>query len=186
MKALVTPSVRIALNTKGGFEKMDFGAYASQTQRDKAFARAYAYCCDAETSAILCGYPANEARAVGTALLHKKSVARQIERCFLEKQRLYDSVRTGLERIALGRSNDAVKLAFLQCEEVSAELIESLDLSLISSVKRDKDGGVDIKLFDRQKALESLIGLEETSSGEAAAQSFLSALSEGDEAEQAL
>lgn len=152
----------------------------------KAFARAYAYCCDAKTAAVLCGCEEDKAQAVGEALLHKRSVARQIEKCYLQKLRLYDCVRAGLEKIAFGRSNDAVYLAFTERENVTRGLVESLDLSLVSSVKRDKDGGVDIKLFDRQKALEALIGLESSQSGEAQAQSFLLALNEGEDTDEAV
>lgn len=149
----------------------------------KAFAVAFAHCCDAQTAAMLCGCPITKAKAVGEALLHKKSVMRQIERCFSQKLRLYDCVRAGLERLAFGRSNDAVQLAFTDKEQITGKLVSSLDLSLVSSIKRDKDGGVDIKLFDRQKALEALGGLFEASDSVQAAQSFLSALSEGDEAD---
>lgn len=150
----------------------------------RAFAAAYAHCCDAQTAAILCGCPITKAKSVGEALLQKKSVVRQIGKCFTQKLRLYDCVRTGLEKLAFGRSNDAVQLAFTEREQITGKLISSLDLSLVSSIKRDKDGGVDIKLFDRQKALEALCGLYEASDSEQTAQSFLSALSEGDEADE--
>jgi hypothetical protein len=61
----------------------------------------------------------------------------------------------GLERLADGRANDAVRLAF--AEELPApEELEQMDLYNVSEIKRVKGGGVEIKLFDRQKALVKL------------------------------
>ncbi len=143
----------------------------------------YSRCFDEKTAAILIGIPPGEAQEEGHRLFSRPCVRRKIEKHCLEKLRLYDSVRAGLEKIAFGRSNDAVLLAFTQKESLSPSLIDGLDLSQISAIKRDKDGGVDLKLYDRQKALEALIRLDEAGSSESMAQSFLSALSSDDEEE---
>jgi hypothetical protein len=66
-----------------------------------------------------------------------------------------------IERLAeklLGNNNDAVKLAYLDGEG-AAEQIGQLDLSLLSELKRNANGTVEIKLVDQVKALEELIGL---------------------------
>ena len=64
------------------------------------------------------------------------------------------------------------------CENsLSAEEIEKLDLFNVSEIKRPKGGGLEIKFFDRLKALEKLAalgGAEENSQS-----SFIKALSEG-------
>lgn len=151
--------------------------------RQKSFARAFSHCFDAKTAAILIGIPPDEALSEGQRLISQPAVRRRIEKHCLEKLRLYDSVRAGLEKIAFGRCNDAVLLAFTQKEALSPSLTDGLDLSLISAIKRDKDGGVDIKLYDRLKALEALIRLDEAGSSESAAQSFLSALGGDDDEE---
>ncbi len=56
-----------------------------------------------------------------------------------------------LAELAFGNANDCVKLALE--ENLS---LEELDLSLLSEVKRNDKGTVEIKLIDRLKALEQL------------------------------
>lgn len=64
-------------------------------------------------------------------------------------------VISGLEKLAFGKVNDAVVLAF--SEEVPPQgLLGRMNLFNVSSVKRDKGGGVEVQFFDRQKALERL------------------------------
>lgn len=68
---------------------------------------------------------------------------------------------TWISRLAeglLGRSNDAVKLAWLEGDNLT-EQIGELDLSLLSEFKRNANGTVEIRLVDRVKAMEELIGL---------------------------
>ncbi len=149
----------------------------------KTFALVFSQCCDPKTAAVACGYKPDEALSAGLSLLSKPYVRRLIEKSFRDRQRLYDCVRAGLEKIAFGQCNDAVKLAFTETESVTPKLIDTLDLSLVSAIKRDKDGGVDLKLFDRQKALEALYELDRSGSGENAAMSFLKALDGDGEAE---
>ena len=56
-----------------------------------------------------------------------------------------------LAELAFGNANDCVKLALE--ENLS---LDELDLSLLSEVKRNDKGTVEIKLIDRLKALEQL------------------------------
>jgi len=56
-----------------------------------------------------------------------------------------------LAELAFGNANDCVKLALE--ENLS---LDDLDLSLLSEVKRNDKGTVEIKLIDRLKALEQL------------------------------
>jgi len=64
------------------------------------------------------------------------------------------------------------------CEDtLSPEEIEKLDLFNVSDIKRPKGGGLEIKFFDRLKALERL---EKLGTGEENTQSsFVQALAEG-------
>ena len=64
-------------------------------------------------------------------------------------------VKSGLERIAFGSANDAALLVFSE-EMPNPDKISELDLFNVSEIKRVKGGGVEVKLFDRQKALERL------------------------------
>lgn len=70
-----------------------------------------------------------------------------------------NSVKAGLERLAFGNCNDAVVLAFAD-ELPPTDVISGLDLFNVSEIKRDKGGGVEIKFFDRLKAIEKLYEIE--------------------------
>jgi hypothetical protein len=82
-------------------------------------------------------------------------------------------VRAGLERIAFGSANDAAYLVFSE-EIPEPEKLEKLDLFNVSEIKRVKGGGVEVKLFDRQKAMERLY--EYSDSGDNKAAEFIKAL----------
>lgn len=64
-------------------------------------------------------------------------------------------VSEGLRRLAFGEIQDAVTLLF-ESEEGIIEKLPQLDLFNISEIKRVKGGGMEIKFFDRLKALEKL------------------------------
>ena len=80
-----------------------------------------------------------------------------------------------LAELAFGKANDCVRLAL---EENLC--LDDLDLSLLSDVKRNDKGTVEIKLIDRLRALEQLAqtaGEEKTD-----VDAFLQALQGGGEA----
>ena len=79
-----------------------------------------------------------------------------------------------LAELAFGKANDCVRLAL-----EDDPLLDKLDLSLLSEVKRNDKGTVEIKLIDRLRALEqlALVAEEENSDLEA----FLQALQGGSE-----
>jgi hypothetical protein len=56
-----------------------------------------------------------------------------------------------LAELAFGKANDCVRLAL-----EDDPLLDRLDLSLLSEVKRNDKGTVEIKLIDRLRALEQL------------------------------
>jgi len=89
-------------------------------------------------------------------------------------------VITGLKRLAFGSCKDAVVLAFSE-ELPPPEIIEGLDLFNVSEIKRVKGGGVEIKLFDRLKALEKLFELENSFSDRDKASGLINALISGEE-----
>ncbi len=74
-----------------------------------------------------------------------------------------------LAELAFGRANDCVKLVL--CEDVS---LDKLDLSLLSEVKRNDKGTVEVRLIDRLRALEQLQLLASEVGGDM--ESFLKAL----------
>lgn len=64
-------------------------------------------------------------------------------------------VGEGLRRLAFGEITDAVSLLYKSDEEIISEL-PGLDLFNVSEIKRPKGGGMEIKFFDRLKAVEKL------------------------------
>ena len=56
-----------------------------------------------------------------------------------------------IEALAASRINDAVRLAFLTEEEMG--LLDRLDLSAVTELKRNSNGTVELKFLDRLKAL---------------------------------
>ena len=61
-----------------------------------------------------------------------------------------------LAELAFGKANDCVRLAL-----EDAPSLDELDLSLLSEVKRNDKGTVEIKLIDRLRALEQLAEVAE-------------------------
>lgn len=85
-----------------------------------------------------------------------------------------EDVARRLAELAFGKANDCVKLVLER--ETS---LEKLDLSLLSEVKRNDKGTVEIRLVDRLKALEQLALLAQEDGTDL--ESFLHAL-QGEEA----
>ncbi len=85
-----------------------------------------------------------------------------------------EDVTRRLAELAFGKANDCVRLAL----EEGVDLAK-LDLSLLSEVKRNEKGTVEIKLIDRLKALEQLA--QAAQSGNSDAKAFLQALMPGGE-----
>lgn len=78
-----------------------------------------------------------------------------------------------LAELAFGKANDCVRLALEDEPNLGR-----LDLSLLSEVKRNDKGTVEIKLIDRLKALEQLAQVAGDDGGEM--EDFLAALRGGD------
>ena len=83
-------------------------------------------------------------------------------------------IQRRLAELAFGRANDCVRLVLEDDPEVDA-----LDLSLLSEVKRNDKGTVEVKLIDRLRALEALGGMVGSEEGEMKA--FLQALRGGED-----
>ena len=115
-------------------------------------------------AAITAGVEPERARSHGLRLLSKPAVRRQIAKEREAALETGSGVRAGLERLAFGRDNDAAALVF--AEEVSPEMLAKADLYNVSEIKRVKGGGVEVKFFDRQKALERLAELDQAEFGD--------------------
>lgn len=140
------------------------------------FAKKYAECGNAYEAAVYAGAPRAAAAAAGVGLLFSKAVRNRIRE--LRTLQSECPAEQGLRRIAFGRTNDAVRLAF--AETVTPELIEQSDLYGVSEIKVGK-GVVEIKFFDRLKALDALSTLEEARRSKSNAESLLSSIYGGRE-----
>lgn len=98
------------------------------------------------------------------------SLSRRIRTGKLTKE----DVARRLAELAFGKANDCVRLVL---EEGTP--LERLDLSLLSEVKRNEKGTVEVKLVDRLRALEQLALLAQENGEDL--EGFLKAL-QGDEA----
>lgn len=99
----------------------------------------------------------------------EKSLKQRIRTGQIQRQ----DVTRRLAELAFGKANDCVRLALE--DEPS---LDKLDLSLLSEVKRNDKGTVEIKLIDRLRALEQLAEVAEEDKSEM--DSFLQALQGGD------
>lgn len=87
-------------------------------------------------------------------LLRRQDIAQEIARIDKQREATQKDISIGYQRLAFGCISDAVKLLF--SDEISPEEIERMDLFNISEIKRKKGGDIEIKFFDRLKALERL------------------------------
>ena len=143
--------------------------------------RRYNFCCqyvvlgNPEEAAVKAGYPQSTALKNAADCLNDtdcREMIAAVTRAFSDAS----TVRAGLKRLAFGSCRDAVTLAFAE-ELPPAEIIGKLVLYNVSEIKRDKGGGVEIKLFDRLKALEKLYELEMAQDGRNTAADLIEALS---------
>lgn len=124
------------------------------TQREKEFCRRYICSGNAKAAATEAGYSKNPERK-GEELLCREDVMEEITRlCALKKQTCAELARTGYRRLAFGSIADAVSLLYM--DKPTAEELEKMDLFSVAEIKRPKDGSMEIKFFDRLKALEKL------------------------------
>jgi len=87
---------------------------------------------------------------------------------------LREEVIEGYRRLALGSSNDALKLLFF--ESPTEEELAGLDLFNVSDIKRPKAGGMEIRFFDRCEALMRLESMSSAAQGADGAKAFYAAL----------
>ena len=99
-------------------------------------------------------------------LLSKPHIKEMIEKLRQERKITSYEVKNGLHRLAFASSADAVRLLF--AENAENMDIDALDLFNVAEIKRPKGGGLEIKFFDRIKALERLGDISDTSADDPA------------------
>ena len=138
------------------------------------------FCCwyvmlgNAAEAAEKAGFPKESALSEAVKCLRTEKCRRTIAslRCLLSDS---GNIAAGLKRLAFGSCTDAVYLVFAD-ELPPPSVIENLDLFNVSEIKRIKGGGVEVKLFDRLRALEKLFELENSVSDSSKAADLIRAL----------
>lgn len=141
------------------------------TKREKQFAALYVHIRNARETAAAMGLrdPAKQ----GEKMLANEQVMAAI-RSLAQKSAVQGEAASGLRRIAFGSVADAVRLMLEGGENLN---LDALDLFCVSEIKMPKGGGMEIKFFDRIKALERLSALNEPTAG--AVNPFVEALQKG-------
>ncbi|MGN0519089.1 MAG: terminase small subunit [Acutalibacteraceae bacterium] len=145
------------------------------TRKEQLFCYSYINTGNARESAVRAGYSRNPELA-GESLLCRDDIINELERLRSKCNKAYSpDAASGYRRLAFGSIADAVMLLYTDCPD--KEQLESMDLFNIAEIKRPKDGAMEIKFFDRVRALEHLEQAE--SCDESSAVPFYRALEQG-------
>ena len=140
----------------------------------KTFAQLYARLRNSFETAVRLGIPPSKAKTEGERMANTPGVQKSLRSIESSAPYSFSEVRAGLARLAFGSVNDAVSLIF--SDQPTPYAIAHSDLFNISDIKRVKGGGVEVKFFDRQKALEKLLELDDKLQSDSKADDFLSAV----------
>lgn len=157
------------------------------TKKEQLFCSYYALYGNPRQAAAKAGWKIGAERA-GLLLLRRSDIRGEILRAIKGSAELA-AVQSGWSRLALGGIGDAVRLLYHNEDEPPQELDE-MELMNVAEIKRPRGGGMEIKFFDRVKALEKLqdfSGAQERDGGAsfyAALENGAAALREGGEANE--
>ena len=134
------------------------------TAREREFCLSFMQSGDAQLSARRAGFRNPDSE--GERLLCNEKICAELERLSELRGRLLTAMSViGYQRLAFGSAADAASLLFE--ENPSRETLGKMDLFIVSEIRRPKDGAMEIKFFDRARALEKLasLSMERESSG---------------------
>jgi len=124
---------------------------SSLSQKEMLFVKYFLVTRSYREAAARAGYLLPERS--GIKLISEKKVRGEIEK----QSKRHDNtgeIADGLRRIAFGGIADAIRLMLF--DDITGKELEEMDLFSVSEIKRPKGGGMEIKFFDRIKALEAL------------------------------
>ena len=104
--------------------------------------------------------------------MNRKSGDKELQERIQSGKITQEDVTRRLAELAFGRANDCVRLALEENPRLG-----QLDLSLLSEIRRNDKGAVEVKLIDRLQALEQLAAV--TGEKPEELEEFLQALSGG-------
>ena len=138
--------------------------------KEENFCRFFVASREPRASAARAGYSLHPERTA-IKLLAEPEIKRRIAKLENERDAKLAEV---YRRLAFGSVADAVRLILSDEPPCESEL-EKLDLTMVSDIKCPKSGGIEVKFFDRLKALDRLCELSNAASaGESS--DFLTAL----------
>jgi hypothetical protein len=121
--------------------------------REEEFCRLVAVLGDPAAAARMAGYRDPQDR--WPSLIAREDIAREIRRASRTVRGVYeDAARCSLYRVMFSDNTDALRLLYR--ETIPDEELAGLNLSGVAEIKRTKDKSVEIKFFDRLKALDKL------------------------------
>ena len=134
------------------------------TSKEKMFCSYFVQLQNHKEAAIKAGYEPEKADVLGMKLLAQKEVQKQIDKIVFENQKnnLLQKSIAGFERLAFGSITDPIKLLSDKSLENMKDA-SNLDLFNISEIKKSQNGTVEIKFFDRLKALEKIFEISKLS-----------------------
>lgn len=124
------------------------------SKREKIFCYYYVNGKSVKEAAFRAGYIIAPEKN-GLSLLMKDEISNFISEMYKRKKKNFlERAYCGYERLAFGSTEDIIKLV---CNpNFSEEDLSGLDFFNVSEIKRNRDGGLEVKFFDRLKALEKL------------------------------
>lgn len=124
------------------------------SKREGLFCIYYAECFDAALAAKKAGYKKHSEQK-GLVLLSQERIADKIAQLLKTRENVLSQIALlGYEKLSFGSIADAVSLMYM--DKPSKQELEGLNLLNISEIKKLKDGAVEIKFFDRLKALSGI------------------------------
>ena len=127
------------------------------TRRESLFCLYYAQDRNGREAAARAGYKSPQ--KASAHLLDRKDIRDAIAENSKQTESNTAEIRAGFRKLAFGSCTDALKLLF---DSVPPETLDTLDLFNVSEIKKPKDGALEIKFFDRLKALEHLQALDDS------------------------
>lgn len=162
-------------NFKCVWERMIKMKEKTLTQKEILFCTYYCIKQNGAEAAYKAGYSVMPERAA-MKLLRKEKVRERIAQLLRDSRVSGSEVEAGLRRIAFGCIGDAVKIALN--ENISEDELKAMDLFGVSEIKVSRGKSVEIKFFDRIKALEKLSQLVRDNAV-SSTDSFFKAIEEG-------
>lgn len=123
-------------------------------RKEKLFCLYYAQSRSGREAAAKAGYPLPEQAAV--RLLRSAHIRQELSALASDDGACTAELLAGYRKLAFGSTADALRLLF---GSVQPEDFDALDLFNVAEIKKPKDGALEIKFFDRLKALEHLEAL---------------------------